>query len=208
MKKSLKKYNGKKRSNGKKKKSQDGTKVLQMNGDIENIEDGKMIFRKYSKSLVELSIAKILKDNPHNNIANILHVHEGEDSYFEMDLVDIDYICWVNNEKKMKYIYKKLLSVKKHLQNLGIFYIDWKIDNFGFSYDHKEPKLFDFDVSSLYDKETKEISFFEGYLLKDAVKKLFSVFAVQESGINLEKIKQIDDYIFEQMFIELCEEYL
>ena len=108
----------------------------------------------------------------------------------------------------MKYIYKKLLSVKKHLQNLGIFYIDWKIDNFGFSYDHKEPKLFDFDVSSLYDKETKEISFFEGYLLKDAVKKLFSVFAVQESGINLEKIKQIDDYIFEQMFIELCEEYL
>lgn len=196
----------------KKKKSQDGTRVLQMNGDIVDIEEGeekKKVFRKYSTNLDELSIVKMLKNNPHDNIVNILEVcEEDKNLYFEMEMVNIDYMDWVNNERKMRYIYKKLFDVKKHLQNLGIFYIDWKIDNFGFSDDYREPKLFDFDMSALYDIERKKISLFKGYLFNDAVKKLFSIFSIQEHGIDIKKIKQIDDYIFEKMFIELYEEYL
>ena len=63
-------------------------------------------------------------------------------------------------------------------------------------------------MSALYDIERKKISLFKGYLFNDAVKKLFSIFSIQEHGIDIKKIKQIDDYIFEKMFIELYEEYL
>ena len=96
----------------KKKKSQDGTRVLQMNGDIVDIEEGeekKKVFRKYSTNLDELSIVKMLKNNPHDNIVNILEVcEEDKNLYFEMEMVNIDYMDWVNNERKMRYIYKKL----------------------------------------------------------------------------------------------------
>ena len=46
-----------------------------------------------------------------------------------------------------------LLDIKKHLQNLGIIYIDWKNDQFGIDKDGKL-KIFDFDGSGIIDKKT------------------------------------------------------
>ena len=42
-----------------------------------------------------------------------------------------------------------MIDVKKHLQEFGIMYIDWKPDNIGIGDGHL--KLFDFDVSGLVD---------------------------------------------------------
>ena len=46
-------------------------------------------------------------------------------------------------------------SVKKYLQQLGVMYIDWKLDNIGIS--ERRFKLFDFDVSGLIDVNNKWI---------------------------------------------------
>jgi len=48
----------------------------------------------------------------------------------------------------------KMTEVIDYLQNLGIIYIDWKLDNTGISADG-ELKLFDFDVSGLINVNTQ-----------------------------------------------------
>jgi serine/threonine protein kinase len=55
----------------------------------------------------------------------------------------------------MNKIKNVMMEVKTYLQNVGIVYIDWKLDNMGISED-KQIKLFDFDASGLIDIETKQ----------------------------------------------------
>ena len=55
----------------------------------------------------------------------------------------------------MSSVKNVMMEVKTYLQNLGIIYIDWKLDNIGIG-ENQQIRLFDFDGSGLIDIETKE----------------------------------------------------
>jgi len=114
--------------------------------------DGKRFFRKTIKYTIELDIVKILKINPHPNIVTFYDI---TNKYFDMELLDTDYIatqCEFTN-KEIEVVRKQMEKAKDHLQSLGISYIDWKLDNIGYCHQTKQYKLFDFDGSGLFDKE-------------------------------------------------------
>lgn len=124
------------------------SKVYTFKGEIENIDvdlsqyNNQHIFKKLTRSKVELAICHILMVHPHENIVKIFEV--GTD-YVIMEHVNIDLTSMCKN-----YILATMRTVKTYLQNFGIIYIDWKPDNIGIGIDGKL-KLFDFDVSGLLD---------------------------------------------------------
>ena len=85
--------------------------------------------------------------NPHKNIVKIYGITP---DYIDMELLNTN----INTEDISK-IKNVMMEVKTYLQQLGIMYIDWKLDNIGIS-DDGEFKLFDFDVSGLLDIETNK----------------------------------------------------
>jgi serine/threonine protein kinase len=78
--------------------------------------------------------------HPHKNIVKIFDVG---DNYVIMEHVNVDLTSLSKVELKLK-----MIKLKEYLQNLGIIYIDWKLDNIGIGNDN-ELKLFDFDASGL-----------------------------------------------------------
>jgi len=102
----------------------------------------KCFFRKYGGSISEHAIYKILKENPHPNIVKVYRI---TDRY-----VDIEMLTPISGEKDYdkQTLISSALESKKHLQKLGIMYIDWKSDNIGIGDDGKY-KLFDFDASGI-----------------------------------------------------------
>ena len=95
----------------------------------------KPFFRKYTSD-DELMIANILK--PHPNIVDIYFIG---DDYLDMELVG-DSPLRINDR-----VIEDMSRAKDHLQSLGIFYLDWKLDNIG-SVDSGY-KLYDFDCSGV-----------------------------------------------------------
>jgi len=126
-------------------------RIYTMDGDFitepEILNEGKDFFRKMTTSTVEKQICEILLQKPHNNIVKIYEV--GKDSV-DMELLDTDM-----DDESMSNIKNVMMELKTYLQNLGIMYIDWKLDNIGISKD-KQFKLFDFDASGLIYIETGE----------------------------------------------------
>jgi hypothetical protein len=122
------------------------SKVYTLKGTFETINvdiskyNNQHIFKKITKSKVELEICRILMANPHKNIVKIFEV--GTD-YVIMEYVNIE-LTNVSSDK----IVSTMTIVKTYLQKLGIIYIDWKPDNIGIGID-SELKLFDIDVSGL-----------------------------------------------------------
>ena len=137
------------------KKSIGGMRTLTEDGDItedpQTLIDGKDFFRKmtptraYNKG--EKNICELLMKHPHKNIVKIYDV---TDKYIDMELLNTN----LRNVSLSK-LQNDMMKVKTFLQELGIMYIDWKLDNIGIS-DDGEFKLFDFDVSGLINTETKE----------------------------------------------------
>jgi len=134
-----------------------GSKIYTNYGKIEKLNEchkGTEIFRKMTNNVLELEISKIIMENPHKNIVTIYKIVEPKDAadkngYIDMELLNTDISKYNKNEIK-----EKMKDVKKHLQGLGIMYIDWKPDNIGLG--DGELKLFDFDVSGLVNKDQKE----------------------------------------------------
>jgi serine/threonine protein kinase len=82
-------------------------------------------------------------------------------------------------------------KVKDFLQNLGIMYIDWKIDNIGKSKDGKY-KLFDFDASGIVNLKTNK------WTLEPA-----EFWSYKEATKNGKKTPQeIDDWSFDYNIIQ------
>ena len=115
--------------------------------DPEILHEGKDFFRKMTKREGERKICELLMKNPHNNIVEIYGV--GND-YVDMELLDTGM-----SREEMSNLKEVMAEVKSYLQNFGIMYIDWKLDNIGVSED-KQVKLFDFDGSGVIDIETEE----------------------------------------------------
>ena len=140
-----------KRNKKRTKKSIGGVKIYTIDGrftrDPKILHDGKDFFKKITHNAGEIEICELLMKNPHKNIIKIYDI--GTD-YVDMELLNTDIDrADINNIKNV------MMEVKTYLQNLGIMYIDWKLDNIGIS-DDGEYKLFDFDCSGLIDKETNK----------------------------------------------------
>jgi serine/threonine protein kinase len=88
----------------------------------------------------EREIVKLLYTYPHPNIVKILYV--GKD-FYDMERLDVKH-------PKNPDVIPQMNKALEHLHSLNICYIDWKSDNIGFGVDGQF-KLFDFDVSGLYD---------------------------------------------------------
>jgi len=94
------------------------------------------IYLKRERQLIER-----LKMNPHPNIVTYYQV---TDRYIDMECLDS-----LEFEEPMEEILRDMEKVKTFLQGVGIFYLDWKLDNIV-----KGPHgytLIDFDHSGLHD---------------------------------------------------------
>jgi serine/threonine protein kinase len=114
------------------------------NGSISDLNEtinGIHFFRKFGASIAEHQIAKILQNNPHPHIVQIYRI---TDKY--IDIEEVTPVILFPYDKEALVSAANL--AKKHLQNLGIIYIDWKPDNLGLGSDGKY-KLFDFDASGI-----------------------------------------------------------
>ena len=119
----------------------------EFNVDKEILHEGKDFFRKMTNKAGDKRICELLMKCPHNNIIKIYRI--GND-YVDMELLNTDM-----TREDMSNIKNVMIEVKTYLQNLGIMYIDWKLNNIGIS-DNKQIKLFDFDGSGLINIENKE----------------------------------------------------
>ena len=123
------------------------SKVYTFTGQFEEIVidgfDGQCLFKKMTRSKVELEICRLLMKHPHKNLVTI---YEVSDDYVIMENLNVT--C------NLKNISSTMESVKDYLQSIGVVYIDWKRDNMGISADG-HLKLFDFDVSGTIDLKTQ-----------------------------------------------------
>ena len=123
------------------------SKVYTFTGQFEEIViegfDGKCLFKKMTRSKVELEICRLLMQQSHKNIVTI---YEVSDDYVIMENLNVT--C------NLKDVLSTMENVKEYLQSIGVVYIDWKRDNMGISSDG-DLKLFDFDVSGTIDLKTK-----------------------------------------------------
>ena len=115
--------------------------------DTKILNDGVDFFRKMTNCATEKKICQLLMKYPHNNIIKIYGVC---DDYIDMELLNTDM-----SREDTSNVKNAMMEAKTYLQNLGIIFIDWKLDNIGIS-ENKQIKLFDFDCSGLIDIETKE----------------------------------------------------
>lgn len=131
--------------------------IYTLEGDIitNDKHKGKKIFRKMTNNKKEIKICKIIMENPHENIVKIYKIYEPENNVKETGYIDMELLDTNLEKKDIHKIRKQMKCVKTFLQNLGIMYIDWKIDNMGLDNDGKL-KLFDFDASGKINLITKE----------------------------------------------------
>lgn len=116
--------------------------------EIDELYEGKQFFRKMSTCSRELEICKILSKLNHPNIVKIFQVGE---NFIDMEVLD-------DSIRQCKMVEVKLImqECKQYLQELGIIYVDWKLDNIGISSEDHQYKLFDFDGSGIINKSTFE----------------------------------------------------
>ena len=159
-----------------------GALIYNLNGSFRKdptlLHNGKNFFRKMTNNENEIELCKILMKNPHKNIITIYDI--GKD-YVDMELLNTNI-----EDVDVSEIQDIMTDVKTYLQNLGIIYIDWKIDNIGISNEDGEIKLFDFDVSGFIDIETKK------WIIKPP--KLYSYNKAVQNGMVTPI--DIDDYAF------------
>lgn len=129
-----------------------GMKTYELDGalttDSTKLYKGQDFFRKMTKNKNEIKLCKLIQKNPHKNIVEIYNVGR---NYIDMELLNTDIPA-----KDMSDVKDTMNEVKSYLQNLGVMYIDWKLDNVGISVKDGYYKLFDFDVSGLINIKTQK----------------------------------------------------
>jgi hypothetical protein len=173
------------------------SKIYTFDGDIHDISmpelyDGKPFFRKmtYTKELeICHQLFTLQKENKH--LKNVVKIYYVGSNFVDMELLDETYGGKVLKKEEVVKIIEIMREVKTELQTFGILYIDWKIDNIGFSKTDNTYKLFDFDCSGIMDIETKE--------WKKKPKMYYSYTMAVTAG--KETPLEIDDYIFEMVLI-------
>ena len=110
---------------------------------------GKYYFRKVGPSPLEHKICILISQNFNPNIVNFYAINTIS---LDMEVLDTE-LKIVNEPQAMKLI-ADMVNARNYLLSLGIVYIDWKLDNIGWSNENKTFKLFDFDVSGTYNIQT------------------------------------------------------
>lgn len=124
------------------------SKIYNSQGELININEkinGLSFFRKefYIDSVNERDIVRIIKKN---NFKNIVKIYNVDYKYYDSELVETPIILTKDN---IDIIISDMTNAKSELQKKGIIYIDWKLDNIGFSQSDNVYKLFDFDSSGI-----------------------------------------------------------
>jgi len=177
------------------------SKAYTFDGNIEEISmpelyDGKPFFRKMTHTKVELEICRqlLMIQSSGKPIQHVVHIYDVGANFVDMELLDetyggkhFDQEEEQEEQEELMEIISIMRQVKNELQLYGILYIDWKIDNIGFSKTDNTHKLFDFDCSGLIDVKTKE------WIKKP---KMYYSFC-KAIAAGKEKPLEIDDYIFE-----------
>ena len=129
---------------------------------LNETKNGVPFFRKENPTMLELEIVRKLQRNPHPNIVKIYHVSP---DYYDMELVSTR----VTRRECIEQL-AGLTSAKRHMQRLGIAYLDWKRDNCGLA--NGRVKVFDFDSSALVRRwpffMTVKAPFIKGYSWRKA----------------------------------------
>jgi len=126
-------------------------------------EDTRDIYRKYIRNseagenewTIINKLFELGKNIDYNkNLIKILHFSEDEiGKYYDTNIVDTYFNIKKKSEKeKLVSLYvqlTKLNKTRRYLQNNGIAYIDWKLDNIGLNSDG-EIVLYDFDSSGIF----------------------------------------------------------
>ena len=136
-------------------------------GNTEPIDDEdtytKDIYRKYIRNSEPgenewIIVNKLLKlSEEHNYDTNLIKIISvGEDKngrYYNTKVINtyFNIIKKSKEETRISFLEQlpKLNKTRRYLQNNGIAYIDWKLDNIGLSSD-EEILLFDFDSSGIF----------------------------------------------------------
>lgn len=136
-------------------------KIIEVDYQKESYDCSSRHFRKFCDDDIEPIICRKLVENPHPNCVTIYNV----DGYIvDMELLDTD--------KKLDHSH--LIDIEKaikHLNSMGIVYIDLKPDNIGFSLKDGVYKLFDFNMSGIVKPDKNNEWFIKpriGYILRDA----------------------------------------
>ncbi len=129
-----------------------GTKIPFINKQYNNISCyvRKMIDVNTDYGKNEYEIAKILINNPHNNIVTILYIC---DKYIDIEKLDTNYYDY--NDNNIKY-YNNIKNSLLHLHSLNIIYIDLKDDNIGYCHSNNNWKIFDFNCSGICNNNKTE----------------------------------------------------
>jgi len=151
--------------------------------DFDELYEGKPFFRKMSKSVCELAIYDILMNHGHNHIVNVYRIG--------FDFIDMELLSVITTYEDSTKIKQVMGEVKNYLQEKGIIYIDWKLDNIGLSCDNHY-KLFDFDGSGIIDTVSKE-------WIKEANRFYCAYRQAICAGITCPL--ETDDYCFQESFV-------
>lgn len=149
--------------------------------------EGYAFFRKMTLNNTEKKIVSILKEHPHPNIVSIYDV-----AFDHIDIELVNPSFNITNEIETQ-IQETLYDVKKHLQSLGIIYLDWKYDNVGIG-KNGEFKLFDFDCSGIaalnQTEKLWELAPFDGYAYRKC------------KGQEIVSPYKMDDYAFQHFDLQ------
>lgn len=117
---------------------------------LETIQSTHDVFRKYldvtdTNHMTEYEIAKRIYHNPQKNIVRVYNVVKYDNEcYYDMEYLQS--VCVSKHD--IKHVIREAVN---QLHHLSIVYLDFKIDNVGFSLKDRTYKLIDFDCSGIVD---------------------------------------------------------
>lgn len=110
---------------------------------------GKYYFRKVGPSPLEYKICTVISQQANSNIVKFYAINS-----ISLDMEVLDTQLKISNESDAIRLITDMVNARNYLLSIGIVYIDWKLDNIGWSEEDKAFKLFDFDVSGTFNTKT------------------------------------------------------
>lgn len=180
---------------------------------LDNKGNNVFYFRKYitkyaAECIIEHTIAKIIKKNPHPNIVT---VYEVTDSYIDMELLNMaNEHCESFTAEDYTILLNNMRDALNHLHSHNIVYYDLKLDNIGLQIVEPNTKVFkllDFDMSGIIDEinNKKWDSKIEPYIHRSISIGILDSHTNKET--NISKF-EIDTYKYNLFFKEITNTYL
>ncbi len=153
---------------------------------------GEYYFRKIGPKKIEYNICWQINQNPHPNIVKFYGINSQR---LDMEILDTPFD--IANETDAIKLIENMVCARNYLLDNGIVYIDWKLDNIGWSTKDQVFKLFDFDLAGLFNPVTNQ--------WVDEPEKLFAYKSAVECNI-FDPIG-IDSFSFNKMVDNLLVQY-